>query len=229
MTTFWSIHGYSCIFATQFNKMKQFFLLLIASTVLLSNAQAQNDPAAKKVLDAVGAKFKSFKGITAKFAIKSFTSKGKLNSTKNGDISIKGQKYVLKQGKTEVLCDAANVYSYDGAKTITVTSVEEGSQTLSPQKLLAGSYDKDFTYKLVSSAGAFHEIEMMPVDKRKSFQKVNLFVDKAKNMITRAKILDKSNNVVDFSFANLNTSANLADNLFVFNKAKYPKDVEILD
>jgi outer membrane lipoprotein-sorting protein len=209
--------------------MKQFFLLLMATSLILSNTQAQNDPAAKKVLDAVGAKFKSYKGITAKFSIKSFTSKGKLNSTKTGDISIKGQKYVLKQGKTEVLCDATNVYSYDGAKTITVTSVEEGNQTLSPQKLLAGSYDKDFTYKLVSSAGSFHEIEMMPVDKRKSFQKVNLFVDKTKNVITRAKILDKSNNVVDFSFANLNTAAALADNLFVFNKAKYPKDVEILD
>ena len=70
---------------------------------------------------------------------------------------------------------------------------------------------------------------MKPLDNRKNFQKVNLFIDKAKNTFSKARILDKSNNVTEFKMANLNMSASVADSKFVFNKSKYPNDVEILD
>ncbi len=208
--------------------MKKIYLLL-ATVVFANMLFAQNDPNAKKVLDALSAKVKSFKAITGNFTIKSITSKGKDNGTKTGSISIKGEKYVLKQGKTEVINDGSKTYSFDGNKTVTVTEASEGNKSLTPQKILSGSYDKEFTYKLVSSAGSYNEIELKPIDTRKNFQKVTIFVDKAKGMITKAKVLDKSNNTLEFSFTNLNTSANIADSAFVFNKAKYGKDVEVLD
>ncbi len=209
--------------------MKKTFLLILIGFSIAKSSLAQNDPNAKKILDAVSSKVKSYKGITGAFTIKSITSKGKDNGTKAGSVSIKGQKYILKQGKTEIICDAAKIYNYDGSKTVTITPVEESGQTLSPQNLLSDFYDKDFTYKLISSKSAFHEVELMPNDKRKNFVKVNVFIDKVKNMITKAKILDKSNNVIEFTLTNINTNANLADNLFTFNKNHYPKSVEILD
>ncbi|MCU0321813.1 MAG: outer membrane lipoprotein carrier protein LolA [Chitinophagaceae bacterium] len=205
-------------------------IVAFLSIILLQNlAIAQNDPNAKKILDAVGQKVNSFKSISGNFTIKSFTSKGKPNGVKTGTISMKGSKYVLKQGKTEITCDGKNIYSFDGSKTITVGPAEDANKSLTPQKILSGSYDKEFNYKLISSKGAFHEIELKPVDTRKNFQKVTVFVDKTKNIISKAKVLDKSNNTMEFSFTNLNTSSSIADNVFVFNKNKYPKDVEILD
>jgi len=209
--------------------MKKIYLLVIISFLATYNVYAQNDPNAKKVLDIVSNKVKSYKAISGKFMLKTFTSAGKLNGTKTGTVSMKGSKYILKQGKTEVICDGTKTYSYDGNKTITVSAAEEEGKTLTPQKILSGSYDKDFSYKLVSTKGNFDEIEMKPLDKRKNFQKVNLFVDKTKSMITKAKVLDKSNNTLEFTFSNLNTNATLADKMFVFDKSKYPADVEILD
>ena len=208
------------------NKLYACFLYLLAFTV---TAYAENDPAAKKVLDAVGAKVKASKGITANCTLSSFTSKGKANGTQAISLQMKGEKYLLNQGKTEIVCVGSNVYRFDGEKTITKSSVDESSQTLSPQKLLAGAYDKAFTYRLVSSAGSFYEIEMKPIDNRKNFQKVNLFIDKAKNTFAKARILDKSNNITEVKMAKINLNATVADAKFVFNKAKYPKDVEILD
>jgi outer membrane lipoprotein carrier protein len=208
--------------------MKQFYFLLLI-VVLFVQSYAQNDPNAKKILDNVSAKVKTFKGITAGFTIKSITSKGKDNGTSVGNISIKGKKYYLKQGKIEIVCDAIKTYRYDGNKSITIASVEESNQTLNPQNLLSNFYDKDFTYRLVGAKGNFNEIELVPNDKRKNFQKVNIFVDKAKGMITKAKVVDKGNNVVEFSLSNLNTNATIADNLFIFNRNKYPKDAEVLD
>lgn len=192
-------------------------------------AKAQNDPAAKKVIDAFGSKVKASKGITATFSLKSFTSKGKSNGIKALSLSMRGDKYLLKQGKTEIICDGKNVYNYDGAKTITKSAVEENSQTLSPQKLLAGSYDKDFSYKLTNSKGNFNEIEMYPLDKRKNFQKVTLFFNKKTSILAKASILDKSNNITELGVSNINLSAKLADALFLFVRSNYPKDAELLD
>lgn len=208
--------------------MKKIYFLLTA-IICLQVSFAQNDVRAKKILDDVSNKIKTYKGISANFTIEIFTSKGKPNGVKSGIIYLKGNKYNLKQGKTEIICDGAKVYNYDGSKTITVASAEESSQTLSPQNLLTNFYDKDFVYKLASSTKSFNEIELVPVDKRKNFQKVSLFIDKSTKMITKAKVVDKSNNVIEFTLSNVKFNAVISDKLFVFNKGKYPKDVEVLD
>lgn len=208
--------------------MKQVLLLVMMATLSLA-AAAQNDPAAKKVLDAVGNKVKAAKGISAACNLVSISSKGKQTGTKAISLLMKGDKYLMKQGKLEVICDGQNVYSFDGDKTITKTSMAESGNSLNPQKLLSGAYDKDFSYKLLSTPGKFYEIEMKPIDTRKNFQKVNLFVDKAKSTISRARILDKSNNVTELKIQNMNFNSAIPETSFVFNKAKYPKDTEILD
>lgn len=209
--------------------MKKLYPVALAILAMVFQVKAQNDPNAKKILDAVSKTVKTYKTISAGFSIKSVSSRGVNNGTKTGTIVTKGEKYVLKEGKTEILCDGAKTYNYDGSKTITVSAVEDAGQTLTPQKILSGSYDKDFTYRLIATKGNVHEIEMKPIDNRKNFSKVNIFVDKVKNMITRAVILDKGNNTVQVNFTNIVPNKNLADNLFVFNPSKYPKDVEILD
>ncbi|WP_438945541.1 LolA family protein [Sediminibacterium sp.] len=209
--------------------MHKLYIATLFSFCTFFFTQAQNDPNAKKVIDAFGSKVKASKGITASFSLKSFTSKGKANGNKALSLSMRGEKYVLKQGKTEIICDGKNVYNFDGAKTITKSAVEESSQTLSPQKLLAGSYDKDFSYKLVNSNGSFNEIEMVPLDKRKNFQKVTLFFNKKTSLLSKASIVDKSNNITELGVNNINLNAKLADAIFVFTRSNYPKDAEILD
>jgi len=210
--------------------MNKFCLLVFTSISLLTNSlKAQNDPAAKKVLDGVSAKIKTFKAITATFSLKSVTSKGKNNGIRSGSVSLKGHKYLMKQSKVEIICDGSKIYNFDGNKTITVSGVDDASSTLSPQILLSNFYDKDYAYKLVSSAGNFYQVELIPNDKRKNVQKINIFIDKDKSFITKAKVLDKSNNTIELTISNTNTNANVSDDLFQFNKNKYPKDVEILD
>ncbi len=209
--------------------MLKFYIITLFTLGFSLFSIAQNDAAAKKVIESFGSKVKGSRGITAKLTISSLTSKGRAAGSKELSLSMHGEKYILNQAKIEIICDGINVYNFDGNKTITKSSVEEGSQTLSPQKLLAGSYEKDFSYKLLSSTGTYNEIEMYPLDKRKNFQKVNLFFDKTKNVLVKARILDKSNNITELKVNNINLSATLSDKIFVFNKAKYPKDVEVLD
>ncbi len=204
-------------------------MFILAVLPIVSTLNAQNDPAAKKILDEVSAKIKTFKAVTATFSLKSVSSKGTNNGVRVGSVSIKGQKYIMKQSKVEIICDGSKIYNYDGNKTITVSGVDDAGSTLSPQILLSDFYDKDYTYKLVSSAGNFHQIELIPIDKRKNVKQINIFIDKTKDFITKAKVIDKGNNVTEVTISNTNTSANLSDKVFQFNKDKYPKDVEVLD
>ncbi len=209
--------------------MKKIYAIFLLLTGITGFVNAQNDPNAKKVLDGVSAKLKTIKGITAIF---SYTTRDRNNALKGsvkGSISIKDQQYYIKQGSTEIFCNGAKTWNYDGDKEVTVADVDNvDDKTLTPQKLLSDFYDKDFTYKLVSSAGSYYQIDMLPTDKRKNFKQVSVFVDKAKNLITKAKVLDKSDNVIEFILSGLNTNALLPDSRFVFDVSKHP-GVEVVE
>ena len=204
-------------------------LYLLFAFLPVINLTAQKDNQAKTILDQIGTKVKGAKGVLASIQLVSKNSKGKALGTKTINLKMKGDKYVLKQGSTEILCDGANIYNFDGVNTISKSNVSESDQALSPQKLLSGSYDKDFNFSLLSQNANKATIELYPIDKRKSFQKVTLIIDKLKSALSNASILDKSNNTTDVKVLSISYTAQLADNLFIFNRAKYPKNVEIFD
>ena len=207
--------------------MKTIFLSIL--TVLSLSAIAQKDALAKQILDQVGAKVKASKGILVNITLISKNNKGKNMGTKQIALQMKGDKYLLKEGKMEILCDGQNIYNFDGANSISKSSVAESDQTLSPQKLLSGNYDKDFNFKLLSQDNAKATIELYPIDKRKSFQKVTLVINKFQSALASALILDKSNNQTDVKVGSINYAASLNDKIFQFNRAKYPKNAEIFD
>jgi outer membrane lipoprotein-sorting protein len=207
--------------------MKQ--LLILAAALSFSNVQAQKDPQAKALLDQMGAKVKQAKGILVNIQLISKNNTGKALGTKIINLKMKGDKYLLQQGAMEIVCDGATIYNFDGVSSISKSTVAESDQTLSPQKLLSGNYDKDFNFKLLSQDGAKATIELSPIDKRKNFQKVTLILDKVKSALSSASILDKSNNITDVKVVSINYAASLQDKLFQFNRAKYPKNVEIFD
>jgi len=203
--------------------MKKIYFLLMIVAGFTGLVKAQNDPNAKKILDAVSAKLKTLNGITANFY---YTTKDMNNSLKGsvkGQISIKGEQYYLKQGNTEIFCNGSKVWNYNGEDEVTVADVEnDDEKMLSPQKLLSNFYDKDFTYTLVSSTGNYHQIEMTPTDARKNFKKVTVYVDKTKDLILKAKVIDKSDNIIEFALSNVNTNATLPDTRFAFDPSKHP-------
>ena len=198
-------------------------------SILTLQIHAQKDPVAKAILDKVGVKVKMSKGILVKIQLISKNNKGKALGTKLIQLKMKGEKYILNEGKLEILCDGISIYNFDGVNTISKSSLAETEQTLSPQKLLSGNYDKDFNFKLLAQNANTATIELFPIDRKKAFQKVTLVIDKVKSALSNAIILDKSNNITDVKVVSINYMASLEDKLFVFNRAKYPKNVEIFD
>jgi outer membrane lipoprotein-sorting protein len=214
------------------------FLALAISIGCLKGVQAQNnslgssDPDAKKILDAVSAKMKTYKAIQASFTLKIEDSKGNPQGKKNGTAYVKGNKYHIIITGQEIYCDGKNIWTYDkSANEVTVSKFDPEANSLT-QKLFTDFYDKDFLYKLNGEKKmdnkTVQEIEMTPVDKTKNIFKIYLYIDKASKTAYSSKMLDKSGNVYIYTVNSLKNNPSLNDASFVFNKAKYP-GVEVVD
>lgn len=204
------------------------------SVMAQTQSLGKSDPAAKKILDAVSAKFKTFKAVQATFLFKNEDAKGKVLGIKKGSLFTKGAKYRVNiTGGQDIYCDGTNIWNYDkSVNEVTVSKYDASQNSITPQKLFTNFYDKDFLYKLngeKKEAGkTLQEIELTPVDKTKSFFKVIVWVDKIAQTIYSTKVLEKSGNKYTYTVGTLNGKASVADAQFVFDKAKYP-GVEVVD
>jgi outer membrane lipoprotein carrier protein len=191
-----------------------------------------SDPAAKKILDQASAKIKSYKSIQAVFTLQLQDAQGASQGTKKGTVYMKGTKYVVLITGQEIYCDGKTTWTYDkSANEVTITKVDPGSSTLSPQKLFTNFYDKDFLYKMngeqKQGTKTVVEIEMTPIDKTQNFHKVYLYVDKKSKLVSSGKMLDKNGNKYIYTINSLNGSANLSDAVFIFDKSKHPGVEEV--
>jgi len=212
--------------------MNKISLLLGLVLTVLTGFSQSNDPAAKKVLDAVSKKFKSYKAVQSNFTLQIEDGNGKVQGTKKGTVFMKGQKYKVNITGQEIYSDGKDVWTYDkGANEVTITQLDVSGSGISPQKLFTSFYDKDFLYKLNGEkkvGGKFmQEIEMTPVDKTKAFHKVYLLVDKKAQTIYSTKVLEKNGNKYSYTVNSLNGKAAISDDVFTFNKAKYPGVEEV--
>lgn len=212
--------------------MKKIFLLLGLAITVLTGFSQGNDPAAKKVLDAVSNKFKTYKAVQSNFTLQVEDGNGKVQGTKKGIVYMKGSKYRVNITGQEIYSDGKNVWTYDkAANEVTITQLDASGAGFTPQKLFTSFYDKDFLYKLngekKEGAKTLQEIELTPVDKTKAFHKVYLLVDKKSQTIYSTRVLEKNGNKYSYTVNSLNSKAPIGDDMFVFNKSKYPGVEEV--
>jgi len=209
-------------------------LMTSFSTVIAQpSGMGKSDPEAKKILDAVSAKFKSFKSVQAKFSLKIENATGKAMGSKNGNVYMKGNKYRISVTGQEIFCDGSNVSTYDkSANEVTITKIDPTVNTLTPQKIFTNFYDKDFLYKLNGDKKVggkmLQEIELTPTDKSKPFFKVLLYIDKTSGTISSTKLFEKAGNKYTYSITSLNTKTLVSDTQFVFDAKQFP-GAEVVD
>lgn len=208
-------------------------LAVFAATAQVGKNPTQNDAAAKKILDGVSTKFKTYKAPQASFTYRVENAQGKALSTKKGTVTMKGNKYRVNMDGMEIYSDGKTVWNFDkSANEVTVNTVDASGTAMTPQKLLTNFYDRDFYYKYngeKKEAGKqLQEIELTPTDKTRPFHKVYLLVDKSTNSIYSARFLEKTGGRYSYTITSMKPSVSVADSDFTFDKAKHP-GVEVVD
>ncbi len=216
-------------------KLLLFGLVLFSGLNVFSqnNSLGKSDPDAKKILDNVSAKFKTYKTVSANFILKIENADGKSQGTKSGVVSMKGSKYRVSVSGQEIYSDGSNIWTYDkSSNEVQLTKFDPASNTITPQKMFTNFYDKDFLYKLNKETKQgnkiIQEIELTPVDKTKTFFKVLVNIDKVSKNIISTKVFEKNGNRYIYTINSMKTNTNLPDAMFVFDAKNYP-NVEVVD
>ena len=213
-------------------------VFLLLSISLISNSQVpkgigKSDPEAKKVLDAVSAKFKTFKTMKAFFSLKIENASGKLQGNKTGTVLMKGVKYQVSITGQEIFCDGTSIWTLDkSAKEVQLSTLDNSSGSITPQKLFTNFYDKDFLFylnpEIKKNGKTYQVVELTPIDKSKAFFKVILEVDKSAKMIMSTRVFEKSGNRYVYAINTFTTNVPIPDDTFAFSAKKFP-GTELID
>jgi outer membrane lipoprotein carrier protein len=204
--------------------------IILATSIIFCAlvALAQVDIKAKAALDAVSANLKALKSMKANFSLNISKTKEK----KTGTIQVKGNKYVINTGAQEIYCDGKTTYTYQKASNeVTVNDVDPNEGMMNPSKLLTNFYDKEFKSKFIAEkkvgASTVNIIELTPL-KVKQFTKVEVQVDRTKNLITTGKVFEKNGNIISYAISGFTPNAVITDNSFMWDAKKHP-GVEVVD
>ncbi len=196
-------------------------LLLILGTLFISIAQLQAQNA-QDILNKASAKIKNAKGITANFSYSVKDKNNKSQGSGSGVMTLKGNKYYIKQGANEIFFDGKQVWNFNGSNEVHISSARDNADVLTPEKIINADFKNGYTSKVVSSSGNNYTVELVPTDKRQNFTKINLVVSKSTNLISSASVVDKSGNTTKITLSNIKTNVSVPDSKFLFDVRKHP-------
>jgi len=184
--------------------MKKFILgiMTVLFFSLNTNAQnytstADNDPAAKAVLDKIKTRYNSFKTVSANFSLD--IEIPQMNSeVQKGKLWQEGEKYRAELDNRSIISNGETVWVYLGNNNevqINCASDFAGEGMMSPKDLLNIYEQEEYVYYLSNEfreAGkTIQQIEFKPTDRDSEYSKLRLTLDKKTLDVVRMKIFAK--------------------------------------
>lgn len=215
--------------------MKKAFLSLMALIISFS-VHAQNDARAKKVLDDLSAKTKTYSTINADFTITIENKKNKTTDTQSGKLALKGSKYKLEVNNQVIISDGKTSWTVlKDASEVQVNTVEskEKETGLNPSNIFT-IYEKGFKYEFVKdekqkNGETYQIVKLFPDEpKKKNFHTIVLTVSKEKMQIVNIKVLGKDGTDMTYAVKSFTVNNNFPDATFSFSEKNYP-GYEVID
>ncbi|MCS5491412.1 MULTISPECIES: LolA family protein [Algoriphagus] len=198
-----------------------------------AQVEAQQDPKAKVILDAMSQKFQSMNGFTAQF---DFTFQDATGSSdrESGEIAVKGEQYRLKLPEQEIYNDGKTVWTFiqaDGYKEVTINDVSQMEGELTPSNIYR-MYESGYNYTLLPAkqfqGKSVDVVELIAANGNAPFERVKLMIDKSSKDLLGWEMYDGQGGMYAYTFKNLQPNANLPATYFAFDTKKYP-GIEIID
>ena len=191
-----------------------------------------SDKKAEKILDAVSKKYKANKTFQAKFTYTIENKADNIKESQNGTITTSGNSFRVEIAGQDIYSDGKIIYTYNKeVNEVSVNNYSPKDADINPSEIFT-MYQKGFLYRLVDEktegGRVVQNLELTPKDKKKTFFKVKVTVDKAAGQIIRSVIYDKNGNIYTYNVTKQTANLTLDKNYFVFDKKKYP-GVQVVD
>lgn len=211
--------------------------LLIAVFLVFAtgiSVMAQSEVKAKEILAEVSKKYRSYDVIKTEFSYMLENPEAKIKETQTGTLFVKSKvnKYKVILKGQELISDGKNQWTYLKAdKEVQLSEVDNSADALNPAKLFT-IYEKGFKSLYVNDSKVngktLHNIDLSPIDTKRSFFKVKLQIDKLTKQIINAVIFDKNGNRYTYSIRTFTPNIKVPESIFAFDSKLYP-GVELVD
>ncbi len=212
--------------------MKKIFSLLLVALFFISVAQAQQDPKAGTILNAMSQKYRTMKAFKADFAQTLENPSAKVKETMAGNILVSGEKYRLGVSGQEIISDGKLMWTFlKDANEVTITESDAEAEAMAPSKIF-DMYKKGYKYSFAGTetveGSKYDVIELAPEDRKNPIYKVRLYISQKDKTLKSWQMFRNNGNRYTYTIKNFQANPTLASDAFTFNKAKY-KGVTVVD
>ena len=211
--------------------------LLIGALIIIGSgltAFAQSEVKAKEILAEVSKKYRTYDVIKTEFSYTLENPQAKIKETQSGILFVRSKvnKYKVILKGQELISDGKNQWTYLKAdKEVQLSEVDNSSDALNPAKIFT-IYEKGFksvyTNDTKLNGKTLHNIDLTPIDSKRSFFKVRLQIEKLTKQITNAVIFDKNGNKYTYTIKTFTPNVKVPESTFAFDSKLYP-GVELVD
>ena len=210
--------------------MKKVLLSVLFAFALLV-ANAQYDPKALEILDAMSKKYKTYTSFEANLSVNLINEVEKVNDEFKGKIIVKGDKFKLTLPEQEVINNGIYTWTYlPEAKEVNIDNFDPASDDINPAKIYE-IYKKNFKYLYLNEeldGGVMCEvIDLVPEKKDAQFYKIKMRISKKDKNIQSWTMFDKSGNRFKYAISKFTPNVKVEDAVFLWDAKKYPGVEEI--
>lgn len=212
---------------------KQTLLALILFIGVQIASFAQYDAKARVILDAMSAKYKNIPAYKAKFSTSLINEADGVNEMFEGEITVKGDKYILETSDQTVINDGESVWTYlPDVNEVNIDVYDPDDDEITPSSIF-DEYKKGYKYiwmETTTQAGITCDvIDLIPNNAQNNqFFKIKMLISTKDKTLTKWIMFEKSGNKHIYIISNFNGTISVADSAFKFDASKYP-DVEVVD
>ncbi len=210
--------------------MKKIFYSIAVLFFCFHGVTAQTDAKAHKIVSDLLAEARG-NAIKTNFKLAITEKSNSQAQVSMGTFTIKGNKFLLDMTGMKVYFDGKTQWAYvanSNEVSVTEPSEKELSET-NPMAILSGFKAKSsirFSLKIKSAQN--YCIEMTPKIKGQDIAKIEVQIAKSNGNLYSVKMINKNGSSSLLSLSNFQKNIKAADNIFVFNAARY-KGVEVND
>ncbi len=204
--------------------MKKYFVIII--TLISTLGFSQNSEKAKKYLETVSTKVKSYENISIDFKYSLKNEAENIEQTTKGNVYLKGEQYLLNLMGVTRLFDGKKSYTINSEdEEITVTNAADDDEgAITPSKMLT-FYKDGYTYawdkELPIKGRSIQYIKLTPIDSNSEIKYVLLGIDTHTKNIYNLIENGKNGTTTTLTVNSFKTNQPLSESLFIFDRNKY--------
>ena len=204
-------------------------LLFTLTFITFFPASSQNGVAAKKLLDDVSSKMKSYDNIYIAFDYVLENKEADVEQVFDGDVILHGDQYVVNLFDTTIIFDGK--YSYTiipENEEVNIAKLDvENNEIISPSSLLTfykNGYTFSYGKKENVNGKQIQYIDLVPIDTNSEVILVQVGIEKQKLHLYSVREIGNNETNTTITINKLKINQKLDKNIFRFDEQKYKKD-----